>query len=269
MPNARTLTHAAAAFAVALLAARGADAATAISGSVALNPVAFVDNSASGDVSRAAAWTGAPTDLSVTTQIRSSAAAEVTARGRTDAHWDLATQTGFVRLSDRGWLVDDSRALSTQVGVSLVSSLAAPDWNYSFVADGDGIFLIQFDLSASGAATGLGSWDLAVSVDGGPAVVRNLLRVGAAPAGVHSSGGHEEALQAGRTYSISLLNNEGFNESPVIQRTRNATERGTFNWSITEAAVPEPSTWLLMLTGFGALGSALRRARRTALVHAA
>ncbi|MBV8682041.1 MAG: PEP-CTERM sorting domain-containing protein [Caulobacteraceae bacterium] len=35
------------------------------------------------------------------------------------------------------------------------------------------------------------------------------------------------------------------------------------NWSLTAASVPEPSAWVLMLVGIGAMGGALRSVRRT------
>ncbi len=42
-----------------------------------------------------------------------------------------------------------------------------------------------------------------------------------------------------------------------------ATTRGTTSWNFeTNAGVPEPSSWALMLLGFGGLGAMMRRARR-------
>lgn len=46
-----------------------------------------------------------------------------------------------------------------------------------------------------------------------------------------------------------------------------ASGTGTFNISAT-AAVPEPASWAMMLTGFGLLGTMLRRGRRNATVLA-
>lgn len=41
------------------------------------------------------------------------------------------------------------------------------------------------------------------------------------------------------------------------------------NWTLTVTAVPEPSTWVLMLLGFGGLGFAAARRNQERVSHAA
>jgi hypothetical protein len=41
--------------------------------------------------------------------------------------------------------------------------------------------------------------------------------------------------------------------------------RGRYSLSVTNGAVPEPSTWVMMLLGFGAVGASMRRRRQTTL----
>jgi hypothetical protein len=44
---------------------------------------------------------------------------------------------------------------------------------------------------------------------------------------------------------------------------------GSFGGNVSFSAVPEPATWGMMLLGFGAVGYAMRRRRRPALVQIA
>lgn len=45
-------------------------------------------------------------------------------------------------------------------------------------------------------------------------------------------------------------------------RVRNDDNLTPFNYTITVAAIPEPSTWAIMIVGFGMAGTGLRQARR-------
>jgi hypothetical protein len=77
------------------------------------------------------------------------------------------------------------------------------------------------------------------------------------------------------------VDNNDFNEDfallgqflPAGQYTLHITgTRGTtsaFTGAIAFGAVPEPSTWAMMLLGFGAVGFAMRRRRRPALLQVA
>lgn len=55
-------------------------------------------------------------------------------------------------------------------------------------------------------------------------------------------------------------------ESPQLINGNNGST-GTLGGTITIAqAIPEPGTWAMMLVGFGAVGFALRRKRKPALI---
>jgi hypothetical protein len=58
-------------------------------------------------------------------------------------------------------------------------------------------------------------------------------------------------------YSASFASNESF--TPELSRSLNFTVNGS------DAGVPEPFAWALMLTGFGGVGLVLRRGRRAHL----
>ena len=84
-------------------------------------------------------------------------------------------------------------------------------------------------------------------------------------------------------YALSLVGQQGPNEFWGLDTTfipsgqytltinGNNSNTGSLGGSvtITEAAVPEPATWALMLIGFGAVGWQLRRRGRPALAQAA
>jgi hypothetical protein len=58
-------------------------------------------------------------------------------------------------------------------------------------------------------------------------------------------------------------------DGPITSLT--FTESNNENWhgiQVGIAAVPEPSTWAMLILGFGMLGGALRQRRRTSLAHA-
>ena len=52
----------------------------------------------------------------------------------------------------------------------------------------------------------------------------------------------------------------------VPRSTRNAPYDGQSKASISEAAVPETSTWAMMALGFAGLAFAYRRARKVAMI---
>ena len=48
----------------------------------------------------------------------------------------------------------------------------------------------------------------------------------------------------------------------IVPADQNAPEPEVFDprkWTLTVAVVPEPSTWVMMITGFGQVGGAMRK----------
>ena len=68
-------------------------------------------------------------------------------------------------------------------------------------------------------------------------------------------------------YSLADLALDAGQYTLTINGTRGRT--ATFAGTISFAAVPEPGTWAMMLLGFGAVGFAMRRRRRPALMQLA
>jgi hypothetical protein len=73
-------------------------------------------------------------------------------------------------------------------------------------------------------------------------------------------------LSAGQSYTFDLL----FDDRIVADNTEQFYDTHTFgSFSTAAGAVPEPSTWAMMLIGFGSLGFAVaRRGRRQVVVTA-
>ncbi len=72
-------------------------------------------------------------------------------------------------------------------------------------------------------------------------------------------------LAAGQTYSFDLL----FDDRIVVENTEQFYDTHTFgSFSTAAGAVPEPSTWAMMLIGFGGLGIAVARRARKQVVTA-
>ncbi len=241
------------------LSAPSASATIARDGAVNANAAARVNGVVVFATPDSASWSGVPADLSAGAVALNQGRASVQVRGGISAQWASADQ-GLVRITDHGWSVDARNPGVTEIGTDLSS--VAPDWTYAFQADGDGTFDLAFNLFGSGVTSGLSTWNLLFAEDDAPGHLTFLSRT--FPDGDFDlSGGFSHALRTGHRYRVSLLNQEGFFDSLLRQRLYNASESGTFDWSITTitppAGVPEPSTWTLSILGFALAGAALRR----------
>lgn len=128
--------------------------------------------------------------------------------------------------------------------------LAAPDWTYVFRAEKAGDFFIDYDVLAFGPTSRRQGWTIEWSGPGGGLYLRNTVDPTA-------KGRFARLIDNGSIYTVSLRNNA----SVESKTARNRTLIGQFSWSVAEAYVPEPATWMLMIGGFGLVGTALRRRR--------
>ena len=206
-------------------------------------------------------------------------------------HWDGAGgafQDGFTinrsagyggggRVETNGVFSTDMTAAEGDVGVDLrfifdlptvpgAGFFAGDDatyavWSYTFKADGDGQIDLDYDFGISSnldGYNGFRGWSIGWSGSGEtyyPGAVNTT-----------TSGTFSGAIEAGQTYTIWLSPVNNLNTSGL------SGPRGLFNemtsnfhYAITESAVPEPTTWALMIAGFGLTGAALRRRRRAEL----
>jgi hypothetical protein len=261
----RVLTCAAGALLTAGLAAGPTLAATAIRGAVSLNAQATVGTGPTAADPHTRGFIIDPHDISTASSATASGGRDsVTASGAISAHWDSGN-SGLVTTDRYGWTFaagdPDIHALSA----SLASDPdGAPDWTYEFTATGDGSFDLTADVFGAGTDVfGLGEWDVKVAEGGSSAETVLLRRLDEAPRR-EVSASFSQALLAGHTYTVSLINFDSRGDFGVTTgSTLTGEESGTFKWGITEAApaVPEPANWALMIMGFGGVGVMLRAKR--------
>ncbi len=244
------------AFGLAGLAAAGlttsrASAAVALSGE--LNIVANSSLGGSGVVSdpHSASWVAIPTTLSTAASATAnSGPGSVVTTGSANATWGSA-DSGTVTFRNYGWTISNPQ---NEVAKSdLTGGRAGSDWSYTFTATQNGLFTLTYNIVADGFTFGLQGWALDWSGSGTGGPTQNV-------SDPTQSGVFTGTLVAGDTYTI------GLNGNPNIQTAGNLTGHmnGDFSWSI--SAVPEPSTWAMLILGFAGMGMLAYRRRNQAAV---
>lgn len=196
-------------------------------------------------------WTGTPHNGSATASASLQGVdADLSAQGKTSASWSPDGSSGSV-IFDWGW-----RLLSIEdAGLSGASFDGLnPNWSYTFRADRDGILtwegyvLPSYDNGYN--PFGLSGWNLQVN---GVTAIDLFDPTG----GQLRIGDQDFSLTAGETYTLSLVNSSNIAGYRFDQRY--ADVQGKFLWAIHETSVPEPTTWALLILGFGLTGVSLRR----------
>jgi hypothetical protein len=140
-------------------------------------------------------------------------------------------------------------------------------WQYSFTPATDATFTMSYDVSAGGLVSAdFGGWFIQMSygslfdqIPTGPAFFAD------------GSGIYSVSLLAGQTYTASVFTPGVTSyDVPVLAA---GDETAQFDWNILESsvgagAVPEPSTWAMLLIGFAGLGFATYCRRTPPVVKA-
>jgi hypothetical protein len=135
-------------------------------------------------------------------------------------------------------------------------------WMYSFTPATDATFTVNYDVDAGGLGVGDDFGGLFIQTSLGP--LFDSFPIGSTFL-ANGSGVFSEDLVAGQTYTMSLFTPPLVSfDNPVVAA---GDETAQFDWSIVESsaggsAVPEPSTWAMLLIGFAGLGLAGLRGRR-------
>lgn len=168
--------------------------------------------------------------------------------GSGGATWAADGLSGTVSFTNVGWDVANGRSSA----VDLRSG--GSDWTYTFVADTDGVFSIDYSVVGRGDLFGLWGWYVGWSGVGG-----DILSVLDAFQPTRSGTASRE-LAAGQTYTIRLWNNANLAGDQGLFSAGSMS--GLFDWRITPApsTVPEPGSLSLVFAASLAL-FALRRRR--------
>ena len=165
--------------------------------------------------------------------------------GTTSATWSNAA-AGVVRFDDIGW---DNSNYTNQI-VSF-SSLAGTQWTYTFIADIDGLFTLDWNvllLQPIGDSFGLNDFRFTIDSGGGQTVMN-----------VNTTGSTTRNIFAGTQYMVEIHTNSGI-VGGVGQRT--SFMDGVFNWSMDSGpmnVVPEPAAIALMGLGIFGLFASRRK----------
>jgi PEP-CTERM motif len=171
----------------------------------------------------------------------------ITASGQGDASWGAGGNSGSVLFTNYGWDIALAGSGVSSTGANL--NTGGPDWTYTFKADTDGTFVMNYDVSGTGNLFGLQGWNIAWSGLGGGL---DLVDANDPTA----NGIFSRPLVAGQTYTVALHNGANVSSGDGIDLV--GSMNGTFEWNI-QQSVPEPGT--LALLGLGLVGLAVSRQR--------
>lgn len=169
----------------------------------------------------------------------------LTVDSQASAHWNSAS-SGTVTWRNMGWTTNTI----VQTGSKLNSFVSnAPVWEYTFRADGDGTFVLNYNVSSTGDPFGLLGLVIEWSGAGGGLDLTNAYNPAA-------NGTFTASLTAGTTYTIGLANS-GNIFTAAFDRQHSDHMNADFDWNI--QAVPEVDSMIPL--SFALVVFALRRRR--------
>lgn len=232
-----------------LALASGANAASAISSSVYTSGYLNVNVPNTGGVSSSDTQSqlGTVNSLSAQVILEHTVGNDYgTASSVVGASW-VDSNSGSAWFSRVGWGIHSSSESAVKLnGGNDLSNL----WAYTFVADGNGTFDMNYDVSGIGDKFGLWGASIGWTGPGGGLNISNAFDPTA-------NGLFSRSIVAGEQYTVSIFNNA--NLYGEFGLNSDGHTYGKFDWSISESAVPSPAAALPFLGGFV---MALKRRRK-------
>lgn len=115
------------------------------------------------------------------------------------------------------------------VGLPAIGS--GDGWIYTFTADANGQFVLDYDVSMGGSNTfGLNQFNFLWLPPGAPFPEQTGLTPG-------TSGSVSKAVMAGQQYTVRITNNSGLTTTGAAISDRTANMTGTFDWRIAPAVI--------------------------------
>jgi len=262
-----TLVLAAGAASALALAAQPAAAAVAVSGELNIAANAYIAQGPTVTVTDTQSWNNVPATLNVTATAVATDGVhldhndKVTSFGTAQATWASAN-TGSVAFTNYGWDFSVKNPAPLDNGADLDANRPGDgtDWAYTFQATGDGVFQMNYNVTATGTKDGLFGWGIYFNgVSVGPDL-SNPATFGVDPT---TSGVIIQAVTAGQFYTVDLLGNPNIEANGQRFFTGEMDGLST-GISPSAAACRSRRPWAMMLAGFGGMGALLRR-RRAAL----
>ncbi|WP_310476620.1 PEPxxWA-CTERM sorting domain-containing protein [Sandarakinorhabdus sp.] len=235
----------------ALLASTPALAITANSGTVNAGAQVTVGTAVNSN-SDTDTGPGAPASLNASASASlTDDQALVSASNSIVATWASATQGN----ANMGWgwnAVNPGSTSATEVN----TNLAPTNWEYNFT-------------TGANAATFNGRWTLNVGFEIGSTFgIQGVYGSGGLPFNVtpfliepvNGTGSFSVALNPNTSYTFGFFNFGNLSNTGGGLNS-NAFANFDLDWNITERGVPEPSSWAMLIAGFGLVGAAARRRR--------